>query len=104
LLHDQFLSEALAKPYHYESRADTRKKFKVIKHFLTPKLADIPLPAFVENYLTGRLEKPAKFATILSKETKQLLGMDRYERRALSRQKFAVRAFDEAQPRRCVIA
>jgi hypothetical protein len=92
----RLLSDALANPYHYESRADTREKFKVIKQPLTSKLGDIPLPAFVEKYLITAPEGPAKFATILSDETRQLLAMDRYERRALSRRKFAIRAFDEA--------
>jgi hypothetical protein len=72
---------------------------RVIKQLLTPKLADIPVPAFIENYLITTPEGPAKFATILSEEMKQLVAMDRYERRALSRRKFAVRAFDEARRR-----
>jgi hypothetical protein len=96
----QFLSGALAKnPYHYEPRAVTRAKMRIIKHFLTPKLADIPMPTLIENYLTTAPEGPTRFATVLLKETKRLLALDRYERRALSRRKFAVRAFDEVRRR-----
>ena len=88
----QLLSDALADP-HYDMRA----KMRVIKQLLTPKLADIPVPAFIENYLITTPEGPAKFATILSEESKRLLAVDRYERRALSRRKFAIRALDEAR-------
>ena len=90
----QLLCNALANP-HYEFRADTEEKFKVIKRLLTRKLAEIPAPAFIEKYLNSTPEGPAKLATILSEETKRLVTMDRYERRALSRRKFAIRAFDE---------
>ena len=40
---------------------------------------------------------PDKFAIILSEEAKQLLAMDRYERRALFRRRIAIQAFDEAK-------
>jgi hypothetical protein len=94
---DQFLSAALADRYRYESRALTRMKLKVLKPFLTPKLANVPLPPLIEEFVTTAREGPGKFATVLSKETKRLLALDRYERRALSRRKFAIRAFDEAR-------
>ena len=49
------------------------------------------------KFVTSTPQGPDKFATILSQEAKQLLAMDRYERRALSRRKFAIRAFDAAR-------
>jgi hypothetical protein len=45
------------------------------------------------------LERPQKLAAILLGEDMNVLAMDRYERRALSRRKFAIRAFDAASPR-----
>ena len=56
----------------------------------------------VENlvaFLNSTPQGPHKLATILSHEAKQLLAMDRYERRALSRRKSAIRAFDETRRR-----
>jgi hypothetical protein len=49
------------------------------------------------NFVTTAPQGPRKLALILSQEAKQLLAMDRYERRALSRRKFAIRAFDAAR-------
>lgn len=89
----QLLLQALRDPY-YESRASTRKKLKIISYFLRPKPPDIS-SELLERYLTSTPQGPQKLATFLSEESRRLAAIDRYERRALSRLKFAVRAFDE---------
>jgi hypothetical protein len=76
----RLLSHTLSEPYH-ASRGDTPD---------TAALADL---------VTSTSEGPQKFALILSQKAKQLAAMDRYEKRALSRRKSAIRAFDEARRR-----
>jgi hypothetical protein len=90
----KLLSDALADP-HYDS---WRGKMAVLRSLLRKNAPDLP----VENlaaFLNSTPQGPHKFATILTQEAKQLLAMDRYERRALSRRKSAIRAFDETRGR-----
>jgi hypothetical protein len=83
---------------HYDSLAKVRMKAKVIGDLLRPNSPDMSMEALV-RFVTSTPQGPHKFATILSQEAKQLLAMDRYERRALSRRKFAIRALDSARRR-----
>jgi hypothetical protein len=98
------LSSALG-DLDYDSRRAARKKSKVAAYIakrivrLTPEAAQLlkPLAVRILDYARSRPEGPQKFATILFDMTQRLAVMDRYERRALSRRKFAIRAFDAAR-------
>ena len=88
----KLLSDALADPY-YDSWREKRVKMAVLRSLLRKNAPDLTVENLVA--LNSTPQGPHKFATILSQEAKQLLAMDRYERRALSRRKSAIRAFDE---------
>jgi hypothetical protein len=89
----RLLSQALGDP-DYESHATPRKKAALMLGCLKRYGPNAPLPDDVIEFLNSKLEGPEKFATILVDNTRQLIALDRYERRALSRRKFAIRAFD----------
>ena len=89
----QLLSQALSDP-DYESEAMHRKKAALAIRILRRFDSRTPVPDNVMEVLNSKPEGPNKLATILADKTRQLLALDRYERRALSRRKFAVRAFD----------
>ena len=58
---------------------------------------DSPLPPHMIDFLNSK--PPAKLSAVLLSKLRQLASFERYERRALSRRKFAIREFDVA--RRC---
>jgi len=88
----QFLSEKLNEPY-YESRTSRRAKVNLICRILGLNLPK-NIMALLTKFITTTPQGEDKFALILSQEAQWLLRLDRYERRALSRRKFAIREFD----------
>jgi hypothetical protein len=71
------------------SLANMRMKAKVLRAFLRPNPPDMSMEA-LRKFVTSTPQGPHKLATVLMAETNKLLAMDRYERRALSRRKFAI--------------
>ena len=94
----RLLLEEFSNP-DYVSPAMMRKKLTAVVRFARAFGADTPLPADMIEYLDSKPEGPFKMATILSDNARELQALDRYERRARSRRKFAIRALDEE--RRC---
>jgi hypothetical protein len=94
----QILSQALSDP-DYQSEAMLGKKSALVIRCLRHLGPSAPLQDEVMEFLSSKPQGPYKLATIADK-TRQLLALDRYERRALSRRKFAIRAFDMAGRRK----
>jgi hypothetical protein len=95
----QLLSQALSDP-NYQDRKKTRAKLAKIGHLLRANATDVPLATLLD--VTRAREDPKKIAVIVAQEVQQLSAMDRYERRARSRRKSAVRAFDLAKRNPCI--
>jgi len=55
------------------------------------------MPKDVVEFMYSRPQGAEKFAMIQEERLHELIVLDRYERRALSKRKFAIRALDEAR-------
>jgi hypothetical protein len=91
----QLLTRALGGP-NFESSARVRKKARLLSSLLRLRAPEIRMET-LEAYLTSTPEGPSKFTMVLSEHIKQLTAIDRYERRTLSRRKFAIREFDSGR-------
>jgi len=87
------LSQALSDP-DYESEVMLRKKSALVLRYARRSDLNMPMPDNIMEFLSSKPQGPYKFATILADKTRQLLVLDRYERRALSRRKRAMEDFD----------
>ena len=92
----QILCQALSDP-DYESEAMLGKKAALVIRCLQRFGPSASMPDNMMEFLNSKPEGPYRFATILADKARQLQALDRYERRALSRRKFAIRAFDAAR-------
>jgi len=95
LARHQLLSPALSNPLR-DSRANRPEKMTAIPHLPLANASGMPMAA-QERFVPLTPEDANKITTIFSREAKALKAMDRYERRARSRRKFAIRAFDMAR-------
>jgi hypothetical protein len=93
--HD-LLSSVLGDP-DVECRASLKAKHELLAPFARGPGMVTSVPDEIIRILEKTPEGPLKLATVLSDMAQRLSAMDRYERRALSRRKFAIRAFDEAR-------
>jgi hypothetical protein len=97
----RLMSDALQVP-HDESRPKPREKTARLSVSGTNP-PDFSMPG-ATKYLRAVPEEPDKIAAALSQESKRLLALDRYEQRATSRRRIAIRAFDELRQREQLVA
>jgi|SRR5271166_7160962 len=92
----QLLLEAMDEP-EWDTDANQRAKNRAVVRGLRTAGPFSPMPRDVVEFVDSRPEGAEKFAMIQEDRLHELIVLDRYERRALSKRKFAIRALDEAR-------
>ena len=95
LARQQLLSQALSNSV-CDSRANRPEKITAIPHLPMANASEKTM-AVREKFVPLTPQDANKIADILGRGAEALKAMDRYERRARSRRKFAIRAFDMAR-------
>ena len=90
------IAGALANP-RYRSPRHLRRHIAMLGGVVDLLTRGLPVPDDMRKAAFGRPQGALKFALILADLADRLAKLDRYERRALSRRKAAVRDFDAAR-------
>jgi hypothetical protein len=83
-----------------EAQIDLQRVRQARQQLVSDRLEDFGQAKSSNKAPNGASQEPRKLATILMQETRQMEAIDRYERRALSRRRFAIRAFDVERQRK----
>jgi hypothetical protein len=99
-LRSEMISNILSRP-HYGSRSEVMRGVRLIRRLLSRKRnTDGPFDMeTLESMLPQPLEGDDKLARILVEGVDEFSRLDRYERRAFSRRKTAIRNFDVCRAR-----
>jgi hypothetical protein len=92
----QVLSGRLSEPDRRKLRVAMNRR-KALPALSSPRPTKSTTRAILDSPLMGSPDLPRSLAVVLAQQVKALCAFDRYEKRALSRRKSAIRALDAAR-------